>query len=281
MADAALDYSTAGSTYTQDFDTLATTGTANAWTNNSTIPGFYLFNSGATNAGTGRVTDQVDNRAVGDWQQVVDYRTNPSSSSSRIYSFGHATETPTNRALGSVAGSTGSADPGDFLYALVFHNTTGQTLTSFTLTYAGEQWYDAFNTSGVVVGPHTLAFGYLVKSGFDAASDVPTQAGFGSYTQESQLDFTSPVSGNASTTSVINLNGNEDPNRTVISATVNVTWADGDYLILRWWDDDNNGNDQPHAIDDLSFSAAVPEPAAFGGLAVGALLALAARRRHN
>jgi hypothetical protein len=32
-----------GSTYSQNFDTLAQTGTNITWSNDSTIPGWYLF----------------------------------------------------------------------------------------------------------------------------------------------------------------------------------------------------------------------------------------------
>src|SRR3954470_22594682 len=39
-----VSYTTAGGTYSQNFDTLPTTGTAAAWANDSTIAGWSLFN---------------------------------------------------------------------------------------------------------------------------------------------------------------------------------------------------------------------------------------------
>lgn len=287
-AHAALDYGTADTLYTQSFDSLSATGTANpSWTNNETLPGFYAFHSGATSGATGRTTNSPDSIAVENWRAVNDYRSG-GGSSSRLYAWGHGTENPTDRALGSLTGSSGTADAGDFFYALVLRNTTGQTLTSFTLSYAGEQWFDQFNTNGNVVGAHTLDFSYLVKPAFDAAADIPTQSGFGDYTRDPRLSFSSPVTGNPSTSSVVALDGNDPANRTQLSATIDVSWAPDDFLVLRFWDDDNDGNDQPHGIDDLSFVASagsvpeVPEPGAAGLVLIAAAsLGLARRRRRR
>src|ERR1051325_9125960 len=70
---------------TENFDTLAATGTGLAWTDNATIPGWYSTRA-TYNSGTG------------------------SSNAGSLYSFGVAgTNTVTDRALGSVAsGSTGT-----------------------------------------------------------------------------------------------------------------------------------------------------------------------------
>ena len=284
VAPAAIDYSTAGSVYQQDFNTLASAGTANPWTNNVTLPGFYAFHSGATSTAAGIVRGSPDNIEPTNWIAVNDYRTS-GGSSSRIYAWGHATIDPSDRALGSLAGSVGTSDPGDFFYGLVLRNTTGETLTSFTLTYTGEQWFDqlASSTTGPV-GPHTLVFSYLVKDGFDANADIPTQNNFGSYTLEPSLNFVSPTTGNTSTTSVQSLNGNLDENRGTISATIAVDWAPDQYLILRFWDDDDSGNDQPHGIDDLSFSATsdvIPEPGTAGVLVAATASMLISRRRRS
>jgi hypothetical protein len=61
----------------------------------------------------------------------------------------------------------------------------------------------------------------------------------------------------------------DDTNRFLRSKNVALDWQPGDYLILRWFNNDNSGNDLGLGIDDLSFTAAVPEPASLGMLGLG------------
>ena len=96
-----------GTASTQNFDSLAASGT-NTWTDNTTpIVGWYAqFSATPTNpttyvAGTG------------------------SSATGALYSFGVAgTNAVTDRALGSV----GSGTPGDIYWAVRFVNNTGTTI---------------------------------------------------------------------------------------------------------------------------------------------------------
>src|SRR5438093_38395 len=85
---------------TENFDTLAQTGTGIAWADNSTIPGWYSTRT-TYNSGTG------------------------SSNTGALYSFGVAGTNPvTDRALGSVAsGSTGTV-----YQAAKLTNNTGSTI---------------------------------------------------------------------------------------------------------------------------------------------------------
>ena len=96
------------SSYSQDFNTLATSGTTNAWTDDSTISGWYSTRTVyIANAGT--------------------------TTNGALYSFG--TGTATERALGSIAsGSTGT-----IRYGARFTNDTGNIITSITVSYTGEQ----------------------------------------------------------------------------------------------------------------------------------------------
>ena len=107
--------------YTQDFNTLASTGTANTWTDNSTIPGWYS-NRSTYLAGTGTLN------------------------TGGLYSFGTTSE----RALGSVA--SGSTAP---IYGIIFTNNTGSAITSVQVSYTGEQWRNGGNTSA-----QSLTFAY-------------------------------------------------------------------------------------------------------------------------
>src|SRR5205085_3350091 len=104
---------------TQTFDTLATTGTANAWADDTTLPGWYSqFTAVTTNPTTYRADTGTSNTGA-------------------IYSYGVAgTNAVTERAFGSVASGT----PGDIYNAFKLTNNTGQTITSLTVSYTGEQW---------------------------------------------------------------------------------------------------------------------------------------------
>jgi predicted extracellular nuclease len=114
--------------YNQNFDTLATSGTANTWTNDSTISGWY--------------SNRVVYRADGG-----------TSNTGALYSYGNATDA--ERSLGSVAsGSTTT-----IYYGAQFVNDTGATITELSVSYTGEQWRNGGNTT-----PHTLDFQYQVNA---------------------------------------------------------------------------------------------------------------------
>jgi hypothetical protein len=144
-------------TPTQTFDTLANTGTANAWTDNSTIPGWYAKDSVAP----------------------LTYRAGDGSTSNgALYSFG--TGTNTDRALGSV----GSGTTNTVFWGVLLQNDTGGTITSLDVAYAGEQWRDGGGATPSVA--QTVTFSYV--TGNPASTDF-TVAGTG----VSTLDFASPV----------------------------------------------------------------------------------------
>jgi hypothetical protein len=107
-----------GVAYTQDFNTLATTGTTNA-----SLPlGWDLSESG-TNANT---TYRADTGA---------------GNTGDTYSFGASGNT--ERAFGGLR--SGSLVP---LIGVQFTNNTGQTITSLEIAYTGEQWRLGQNTAG-------------------------------------------------------------------------------------------------------------------------------------
>lgn len=118
--------------YTQDFNSLANTGTGITWTDNTTIPGWYssrvIYNAG-----------------------------NGGSNAGALYSFG-ATGSA-DRALGSI----GSGSTGTVLYGARFVNNTGGAVTSLKVAYKGEQW-----RNGGVAAVQTVNFAY--QSGASVAS---------------------------------------------------------------------------------------------------------------
>ena len=208
----------AGTNYSQNFDSLVNSGNPN-WTNNITLPGWYLAKSG-TNAssyagGTG------------------------SGTTGGLYSFGVAgVNSAADRALGSLASS--SATP--ISYGVRFTNDTGLTVTNITVSYTGEQWRNGGSGSASV-----LAFSYGINSSpITNAVDAAAWANFGA------LNFTTPTVGSTSGA----LDGNNATNRQVFANVVltNVAVAPGQEIFLRWLDVDDTGSDSALAIDDLTVS---------------------------
>jgi predicted extracellular nuclease len=201
---------------TQNFDTLATSGTTNTWTDDSTLLGWYS-----------QFSLQPSNPTV--------YIANAGSTNNgAIYSFG--TGTSTERALGSVASGT----PGNIFYALKLTNNTGSTITSLDINYIGEQWRNGGNTSA-----QQLDFQYQVASpGTITDANAPTTG----WTDFNALDFVSPTVG-ATTTA---LDGNAAGNQTAKSANLPVAVSGGQEIWLRWMDINDTGNDHGLSIDDFS-----------------------------
>ncbi|MBI5220084.1 MAG: putative Ig domain-containing protein [Bacteroidia bacterium] len=101
--------STIGAAYTQNFDSLASSGTS------STMPTGWMFTETGTNANTSYTAG------------------NGSENLGDTYSFGSTSNS--DRALGSLVSD--SLVP---FYGASFTNTTGSTINSLTITYMGEEW---------------------------------------------------------------------------------------------------------------------------------------------
>ncbi len=223
---AAIDYEVVGETYSQNFNSLpgGPNSTGNSWVNDVTIPGWWS-------------NDPIYIQSSG----------NITTGSLHAFSTGAAGP---DRALGSIA----SDATGTIHFGVGFRNTTGQTLTSFTLSYTGEQWRRNGN-----LNVHSLTFEYSTGTTFTST-----------YTPVPVLDFDSPTVGNPGAS----INGNAEDNRTPIGpyTVTGINWAPGTHLWLRWSDINDTGNDHALAIDDLSFSAqaaSVPEPASISIFGVG------------
>ncbi len=234
-AHAQIIYATSGSTYNQNFDALANSGTSNVFTDNVTILGLY------------------SNRET----YIGDAGT---STTGGLHSYGATSST--ERAIGTLASST--ADP--VIWQLRLRNSTGDTLTSFTLNYTGEQW----RVGGATSVNNTLAFSYSIKPAA-AVEDG------GIYTAVTALDFDSIID---SATSGGSLDGNAAANRIAIGSTVSgISWGNGTDIWLRFSDVDEAGVDHGLGVDDLSFRA-VPEPTTIAMLMGGfGMLTLLRRRR--
>ncbi|HSN74895.1 MAG TPA: Ig-like domain-containing protein, partial [Anaerolineae bacterium] len=116
------------SAYSQDFNTLAASGTANAWTDDSTLAGWYST-------------------------QIQYIASSGTSTTGGLYSFGLTSSS--ERALGSL----GSNATGAIYYGARFVNNTGQAVTALTVNYFGEQWRNGGNTN-----QHKLTVDYQIGS---------------------------------------------------------------------------------------------------------------------
>jgi hypothetical protein len=246
---AAILYSTAGSTYSQDFDSLPTSpenaslgSTPAGWTDDNASPaagnfsivGWYLFHPTAATEG-----------GFNGHQRM---RIGPGNSTTGAFMSWGSTAS-TDRALGMLNSSTLGADGSKAYYGARFTNNTGAALDSFTLGYTGEQWHEEN------ILAQSITFDYSLSA---ATIDDVTA----SFSTVPALDFTSPTFGTATSTA---LDGNAAANRTVIGpvTVTGINWQPGTDLWIRWTDTQDVNRDHGLGLDDLSFSAdatVVPEP---------------------
>ena len=202
-----------GSASTQNFDTLATTGS----TNNLTINGWYLNETGTSSANNGQYNTGTGSGTGGD-----------------VYSFG---STPiTERAFGTLFSGTLTPTIG-----AQFTNNTGSTITSLDISYIGEMWRLGQNTAGRAAD----------RLDFQLSTNA-TGLTSGAWTDYNSLDFSSPVV----TGTVGLLNGNVSPNRTTVSLTITgLSISNGASFWIRWNDSDlAPGSDDGLAVDDFSIT---------------------------
>ena len=237
VASAQISYT--GSPYVQNFDSLASSGSAAPFVDNTTIPGWYVENHD-TGYATGDVTGAL--LFAGSRQAQSDNYTpgTGSSNTGALYSFGVAgVNGVEDRALGAI----GSGTPDDFFIGMAVKNDTGLPLSSFTVTYDGEQWRLAGNATQRA--ETVYAFYRIGGTAFD---------GTGTWTPLTALDFTSPnVSASASGSALDgNASGNRVEGRT---ATVSAPVQPGDIVWILWMDIDHGGSDHGMALDNVQFTA--------------------------
>ncbi len=263
---AAVIYTTPGSTYSQNFDSLPISpenvslgASPVGWTNDNPAPapgnfsivGWYLFHPLLLAEGG---FDGHQRMRIGAG----------TATTGGFMSFG--TSTSTERALGAVVSGTTVATAGQEYFALRLTNNVGYTLDSFTLGYDGEQWRDGGNATPV---PKTWTVQYSTTA--TAINDSPA------YTATTGLDWTSPVNG----TTAAAVNGNTTGKVVVGPTTVTgMQWTPGSDLWIRWVDPRNTGNNPGMALDNISFSA-VPEPTSMMLVAAASTLGILRRRRSR
>lgn len=280
-AQAAISYTTAGSVYLENFDSLpnapgnnlniqtAAGGYTSGWQDDSTVaagtsigvPGWYLYHPLAPTASPPALPEGGTNGH----QRV---RIGTGANTGGFWAFGQNSGTP-EMALGSLGSATVADNNESMFTGLRIINNTAGTLTSFTLTFDGEQWRDGASTSG-----ETLSFAYSTSAAVSDWFDPGTV-----FTSVAALNFTAPVT--ASTTGA-QVDGNNAGLVSNISATITgLNWQPGTELWLRWADPQLPSlADDGLAIDNVRFSA-VPEPSAVLFLAGAACAAIAFRRPRS
>ncbi len=202
--------------YSQDFNTLASSGATSTWTDNSSIANWF-WQSTAT--GT---TYAIDNGG---------------SNSGGRKSYG--TTASTDRAMGSLG--SGSAT---VAYGILLKNTSGGTITDIKISYTGEQWRNGGNTT---VQP--LSFFY--KTSTSAITDL-TPSSNTNWTSFTSLNFSSLIN----TATATALDGNASANKTIFTniPITGITINNDEYLMLRWQDVNDVGNDHGLSIDDITIT---------------------------
>ncbi len=208
--------------YLQDFNSLVTSGTNQAWANDTTLMGWSLYRQPAPGTAITTINTSDGNSNAGS-----------------LYSFG--TGTNNERALGGI-GSGGAyfGSPANGAVAswmtVALTNTTGKTIDALDLQYTGEQWRDGGN-----ITPQTMTLEYGFGATFDA---VTTWTAPGSGFNFSSLQNTATATA---------LDGNAAANRaTGRGGTLNsLEWTAGSTLWIRWTETNDAGNDHGLAIDDF------------------------------
>ena len=238
--------------YSQDFNTLITSGTVQTWANDSTLSGWSLF--------------QYTGGAIADYNAG-----DGTSNAGHFYSFG--TGTATDRALGGAASSStyfGTPGPASGAVAgyiaVAIQNTSGNIFDNFTLSFSGEQWRNGGNTS-----PQTMTLQYGFGTSFAAVTTWNTPGGL--------FNYASPVTGATAAA----VDGNVAGLVTGLGGTISsLTWNNGDTLWVCWIENNDAGNDHGLAIDNFSITAVpVPEPATLALATLGGLAGLVVLRRKR
>ena len=213
-----INMSTTGN-YSQDFNTLASTGISNTWTDNVTITNWY-----SQRTGTG-ITYSAD---IG------------TTSGGALYSYGSTSAI--DRALGSVGSSNAAA--GNFAHGVLLRNTSGSTLTDLKVSYTLEQWRKSGDTAA-----QPITFWYKTSS--SAITDLNPNYN-STWTQVTALATNSPIN----TTTAAALDGNLTANKvTLLNISIpGLSLTNNDFIMLKWEDPDHTGNDHGLAIDDVTIA---------------------------
>lgn len=207
--------------YTQNFDTLPGSGSALAWSNDSTLPGWFLFNKTKT--------------------AITQYRAGTGSDNNgSFYSFG--TSGASERALGVLVssgtyfGSPANNEVAGWM-ALALKNGTASTIDALTIKYNGEMWRNGGNTN-----PQAMTLEYAVGDSFEGIASWKVAGDAFDWTARGANTTAGPLDGNSA-----GLASNRGGDLRGLQ------WAAGQTLWLRWVQTRiSAGASHGMAIDDVS-----------------------------
>lgn len=220
-----ISITTLGTPYNQDFNSLTSTaGTGQVWTNDVTIPGWYLFRRPVP--GTPLTTYGGDTGG---------------NNTGQFYSYGTTTERSLG-AIGSGGAYWGTPPTGTVAgwMAVAFTNNTGTTVNDVTLGFNGEQWRDANTTSQ----PMVLEYGFGTSF-----TTVTWIAPGGSFNWSSIVNAGTNTAVNGNSTGLVTGVG---------GALSSLNWTPGTVLWVRWVVMNAAGNDHGLSIDDFVFNTSNP-----------------------
>lgn len=168
---------------------------------------------------------------VGTFQSHLDITTASPSNTGGFYTY------ECNGNNDQKIGSRASGSTGTLRYGVVLQNTTGSAVSHVRVTYKGYQLSLAQNGNTNVIG-----FDYIVGATAPAIS-----AGGG--TSVPALNFTQLQSNGASGSAQVM--GYPCTQMSTMSACITVAIPNNSYILLRWNDPDDSGNDHHMAVDDI------------------------------
>jgi hypothetical protein len=156
----AISYTTSGATITENFDGLPTDAPNNGnlesvytdgWRDDTNttatsigIQGWYLFHP---------ISPANENGFNGNQR----FRMGVGQNTGAFWGFASGGASDAEKALGSIGATTVAGNGANMYIGMQLTNNTGQTLTSFTVTYDGEQYRDGQSTSA-----ETMFFDYNI-----------------------------------------------------------------------------------------------------------------------
>lgn len=216
--------------YYQDFNSLPVLidGTTYSWVNNTTIPGWYIYNKNTTNYTFESSANSTNNNGG----IYVIYDKND-------FSLGSKASNATNH----------------LYYGVRFKNNTGLTIYGFDIKYQGEQW----NISENGVNVNKLQMHYQKDN------KALTNLNNGNWHHIPTMDFVQLFSSSQSASMggsscsgnsyiCLALDGNLSSNKRTISNVTRLELAPDEEIIFRWQDLDDNNNDHHLQIDDIKIT---------------------------
>ena len=212
------------SNYSQNFGT----STISSWTNNSTLSGWYLSAGGTFSfEGTINITNAAPSNNGG--------------------FYAYECNNDDNIKLGSRPSNTsgGSAGTGQSHIGLRLRNNTGQSIEAITVTYTAYQLSLAENYDGTT-------YSNLLTFSYQTAASV-TSLTSGAWTSVAALNYTAPnnstIFDGTASSQVLGYPCTVSQN---LSQCINIpTLINGNEIMLRWTDINNNLNDPHLAIDNV------------------------------